>query len=87
MAFEQDQPPSYVLTLACPDRPGLVYAVSSWLMDLGGNILESQQFGDRDTGRFFMRVQFEADGPRRRWPSCGRRFDAVGDVVRAWPGS
>jgi formyltetrahydrofolate deformylase len=59
MAFEQDQPPSYVLTLACQDRPGLVFAVSSWLMDMGGNILDSQQFDDRMGHNFFMRVHFE----------------------------
>jgi formyltetrahydrofolate deformylase len=60
MAFDQDQQPSYVLTLACPDRPGLVFAVSSWLMDMGGNILDSQQFDDRMGHHFFMRVHFEA---------------------------
>ena len=59
MAFDQDQPPSYVLTLACQDRPGLVFAVSSWLMDMGGNILDSQQFDDRMGHNFFMRVHFE----------------------------
>ncbi|GAA3933188.1 formyltetrahydrofolate deformylase [Actinomadura viridis] len=48
----------YVLTLSCPDRPGIVAAVSGLLAERGLNILESQQFGDRDTGRFFMRVQF-----------------------------
>ena len=59
MAFDQDQLPSYVLTLACQDRPGLVFAVSSWLMDMGGNILDSQQFDDRMGHNFFMRVHFE----------------------------
>ncbi|WP_433334018.1 formyltetrahydrofolate deformylase [Spirillospora sp. CA-294931] len=48
----------YVLTLSCPDRPGIVAAVSGLLAERGCNILESQQFGDRDAGRFFMRVQF-----------------------------
>jgi formyltetrahydrofolate deformylase len=50
----------YVLTLSCPDRPGIVSAVSGLLAERAGNILESQQYGDRDTGSFFMRVQFEA---------------------------
>jgi formyltetrahydrofolate deformylase len=48
----------YVLTLSCPDRPGIVAAVSGLLATRGGNIVESQQFGDQATGRFFMRVQF-----------------------------
>ena len=51
----------FVLTLSCPDRPGIVAAVSGLLASRGGNITESQQFGDRDTGRFFMRVQFTVD--------------------------
>ena len=50
----------YVLTLSCPDRPGIVAAVSGLLAERDCNIVESQQFGDRDTGRFFMRTQFDA---------------------------
>ncbi|MCO5994066.1 formyltetrahydrofolate deformylase [Actinoallomurus rhizosphaericola] len=50
----------YVLTLSCPDRPGIVAAVSGVLAQRECNILESQQFGDRSTGRFFLRIQFEA---------------------------
>jgi formyltetrahydrofolate deformylase len=49
----------YVLTLSCPDRPGIVSAVASFIADHDGNIVESQQFGDRAGGMFFMRVQFE----------------------------
>jgi formyltetrahydrofolate deformylase len=49
----------YVLTLACPDRPGIVHAVTTFLMEHGGNIRESQQFGDLEHGRFFMRIGFE----------------------------
>ena len=49
----------YVLSLSCPDRPGIVHAVASFLVERSGNILESQQFDDRVENRFFMRVQFE----------------------------
>jgi formyltetrahydrofolate deformylase len=55
--------PEYVLTFACPDRPGIVYAVSSFLVQQSCNILESQQFDDREQDRFFMRVHFEAFRP------------------------
>ncbi|NYD43892.1 formyltetrahydrofolate deformylase [Nocardioides panaciterrulae] len=51
-------PGHYVLTLACPDRPGIVHAVSGFLVGHGGNIVESQQFGDQLEGRFFMRISF-----------------------------
>jgi len=50
----------FVLTLSCPDRPGIVSAVAGTLAGLGSNIIESQQFGDADSDRFFMRVQFAA---------------------------
>ena len=59
----------YILTLSCPDTPGLVYAVSSFLVQQGANIRESQQFDDPLTGRFFMRVRFSlggSDAPRVR---------------------
>lgn len=48
----------YVLTLSCPDKPGIVYAVSSFLVQHSGNILASQQYGESPDGRFFMRVHF-----------------------------
>ncbi|MFI0421660.1 formyltetrahydrofolate deformylase [Spongiactinospora sp. 9N601] len=53
----------YVLTLSCPDRPGVVAAVSGLLAGRGCNITESQQYGDRVADRFFMRVQFLSDLP------------------------
>ncbi|MFD0688353.1 formyltetrahydrofolate deformylase [Actinomadura fibrosa] len=52
----------YVLTLSCPDRPGIVAAVSGLLAARGCNIVESQQFGDRESDTFFMRVQFTEPG-------------------------
>ena len=49
----------YVLTLSCPDRVGIVHAVAAYLHQSGCNVLDSQQFGDRIGGRFFMRVHVE----------------------------
>ncbi|WP_026550288.1 formyltetrahydrofolate deformylase [Arthrobacter sp. Br18] len=46
----------HVLTLHCPERPGIVHAVSGFLLQQGRNILELKQFGDRQTGHFFLRV-------------------------------
>ena len=48
----------FVIVIDCPDRPGIVHAVSGFLVEHGGNIVESQQFGDRLNGRFFMRTDF-----------------------------
>ncbi|QCI63787.1 formyltetrahydrofolate deformylase [Phreatobacter stygius] len=61
MALSTDR--SFVLTLSCPDRPGIVAAVSSYLFRAGGNILDAQQFDDGETGHFFMRVVFNLADP------------------------
>ncbi len=52
---------TYVLTLSCQDKPGIVHAVSGFLLEHGGNIEEAAQYNDHDTGLFFMRVQFVCD--------------------------
>lgn len=61
-----DQPAArvqqFVLTLSCPDRPGIVHAVAAYLHGSGGNILDSQQFADVPANHFFMRVQVEMLG-------------------------
>lgn len=48
-----------ILTLTCPDRHGIVAAVSSFLLQRDANISDAQQYGDPHTGTFFMRVVFE----------------------------
>ena len=50
----------YILTLSCPDRVGIVAAVSAYLSEHDCNILDSAQFGDSETNLFFMRVHFLA---------------------------
>ena len=54
-----------ILTLACPDQPGIVARVSAFLFERGCNILDAQQYDDEETGRFFMRVVFDPDGADR----------------------
>ena len=49
---------AYILTLSCPDRTGIVHAVSGFLLERGGNIEEAAQYNDHGTGLFFMRVRF-----------------------------
>jgi len=49
---------TYVLTLSCQDRPGIVHAVSGFLLERGGNIEEAAQYNDHATGLFFLRTQF-----------------------------
>ncbi|MDK1345920.1 formyltetrahydrofolate deformylase [Streptomyces sp. 378] len=79
----------YVLTLSCPDRKGIVHAVSSYLFMTGCNIEDSQQFGDHDTGLFFMRVHFSADPPvtveklRASFAAIGDSFQMDWQINRA----
>jgi len=49
-----------ILTLSCPDQPGIVARVSALLFEGGGNILDAQQYDDEETDRFFMRVVFDS---------------------------
>jgi formyltetrahydrofolate deformylase len=48
----------YILTLSCPDRTGIVHAVTGLLAERGGNITDAAQYNDKATGQFFMRVGF-----------------------------
>ncbi len=67
-------PAAYILTLSCPDRLGLVHAVSGFLLERGGNIEEAAQYNDHGTGLFFMRVRFACE----RTPEAQLRADLGG---------
>lgn len=68
-----------ILTLSCPDQPGIVARVSGLLADRGGNILDAQQYDDPETGCFIMHVVFapgetRSQGAPRRLRESRRRF-------------
>ncbi|MDN3519349.1 formyltetrahydrofolate deformylase [Aquisalimonas lutea] len=81
--------PVLVLKVTCTDRPGIVAAVSTVIAEQGGNILESSQFNDLRTGRFFMRVRFSFPDPARfraLFRPVGQRLEmewSVRDEARA----
>lgn len=54
--------PNAVLLVACPDQPGIVAAISAFVYDHGGNIIDLQQHTDQPAGVFFQRVEFELGG-------------------------
>lgn len=54
------EPTIFILTLDCDDKPGIVAAITTELASIGGNIVESNQFRDRLSNRFFMRIAFSA---------------------------
>lgn len=62
--------PTFILTLSCEDRPGVVYAVSSFLVQHHCTIISSQQYGDQETGLFFLRVRFSCFDGETSLPLC-----------------
>jgi len=68
----------YILTLTCPDQRGIVHAVASFLLVTGCSIVDSQQYGDPDTGVFFMRVHFRAQEPGVDLTALCNGFTATG---------
>ena len=75
----------FVLTLSCPDRPGIVYAVASFLVQHGCNILDSHQYDDDVgdyQGTFFMRVHFSALDPVTSLERLTAGFGAVAESFR-----
>ncbi|MCM0618156.1 formyltetrahydrofolate deformylase [Paenarthrobacter sp. TYUT067] len=69
----------HVLTLDCPEGPGIVHAVSGFLLDHGCDIIDNKQFGDRAEGHFFMRVHFASDGDDSTVDQLRNAFAPVGD--------
>ena len=58
----KQHPHDFILTIACPDAKGIVFKVSEFLFQRQCNILDSAQFGDDETGLFFLRIHFEHAG-------------------------
>ena len=72
-----DQHGSMAITLSCRDRPGIVRAVADFFYDQGCDIVESHQFGDQESGQFFMRVHLNAGPQSQPVPAIGERFEAI----------
>ena len=73
----------HVLTLTCPDRPGIIAAVYSGVLDVACNIGENQQFSDPETDTFCMRMVVDtpgADASQVHWAVTERLGDPMADV-------
>jgi formyltetrahydrofolate deformylase len=72
----------YVLTVTCPDRSGIVAAVTGFIASHGGSVVEAAQHGDLTTGTFFQRIEILADslpfGPEK----FGRQFAEVAEAFQ-----
>jgi formyltetrahydrofolate deformylase len=75
---------NYYLTLTCPNKPGIVAAVSTYIFEAGGDIEEAQQFDDKASKRFFMRVSFschsDADSLKAGFVEIAKRFDLTWEL-------
>jgi formyltetrahydrofolate deformylase len=73
---------NYILTLSCKDRTGIVAAVSNFLADNDGFILESAQFGDPSTDMFFMRAAFRAGEKAADKDAISEKFTTIADKFK-----
>jgi len=71
--------PNAVLLISCPDRPGLVAAVASFVADHGGNIVHAEQHVDAALNVFFQRVEFELEGFGVERQAIARAFAPVAE--------
>jgi formyltetrahydrofolate deformylase len=74
------RPDRLILTLSCPDRTGIVAAVTGFLADHHANLVDAAHFNDEHTGRSFVRALFHDDG--RGMPDravLAARFAAVAE--------
>lgn len=69
----------HVLTLDCPEGPGIVHAVSGFLLEHGCDIIDNKQFGERSEGHFFMRVHFVSEGDESTLELLRSSFAPVAD--------
>jgi formyltetrahydrofolate deformylase len=72
-----------VLTLSCPDRPGIVHAVTGVALEQGLTILDSQQFGDPSSGEFHLRMELRREGAPVDVEDLRAAFGVVGDALAA----
>jgi formyltetrahydrofolate deformylase len=67
-----------IANLQCADQPGIVHAMTTAVLNCGGNIIENQQFTDHTTNTFVMRTRFEtSQGLAAAEKSSGRRFRKI----------
>ncbi|MDG3073238.1 formyltetrahydrofolate deformylase [Bacillus halotolerans] len=69
------------LLVSCPDQPGIVAAVSAFLLEHGANIIESNQYTtDPEGGRFFLRIDFDCEGIQEKKEKLQDAFSSIADT-------
>ena len=69
----------YILTLSCPDKPGIVHSVTGVFASKNVNIIDLQQFSDPVSNKFFMRVHF---GPAPSADTLSAPFEALAAEIK-----
>jgi formyltetrahydrofolate deformylase len=84
-AAAKTRPAEFVLTLACPERPGIVRAVTAFLADRCFDIVEHQQFDDHVSGNLYLRTAFTGGDPGPAGP--GESTESTSELLTAWFGA
>ncbi|MEJ8547804.1 formyltetrahydrofolate deformylase [Brevibacillus borstelensis] len=80
LAYRQKNKDRARMLISCPDRAGIVAAVSHFLFEQGANIVQSDQYTtDPETGRFFMRIEFDVVNLAERYEAIKESFRPVAE--------
>ena len=75
---------AFILTLSCPDQPGIVHAVTGFLKERAANITEAAQYNDQSTGLFFMRMRFDCPDSTLAGTLRGQFLPLAGSMQMTW---
>ncbi len=72
-----------ILKISCPDQPGVVAKIAGYISDHNGNLVEFNQFTDREKERFFARVEIDAENLEVDLDTFVNGFEALGKSLKA----
>lgn len=73
-----------ILLIHCPDQPGLVHAITGFIYEHGGNILDLEQHIDHQDDVFFMRVEWSLENFKLSKADIARRLETLAESRRMW---
>ena len=73
--------PSIIFKIVCPDRPGLVSLLTSWISNYGGNIKHSDHHTDQDAGLFLSRIEWNSKNESFNRNEIYKEFEKIADKV------
>ncbi len=73
--------PSIIFKIVCPDRPGLVSLLTSWISNYGGNIKHSDHHTDQDAGLFLSRIEWNSNNESFNRDEIYKEFEKIADAV------